>query len=552
VGIFNKDLKIGIGDKYDMYYVSTEGITAEEIATIKAKEAKLINIYQKFDLNNDGSLDQIELAKTMDSFNKEIYDKELTNDELENYATSFNQTHNLTGDDALEAKDFRNFIKSIRNFTKNDNKTFVNDILTADRLLTDATEQGLTKVEGNYTIQGFDEIFDVSEEIPQIYEQNGKYLLAIIQDDNSIQYGRIKKIDENTFQYKTQEEVDEEFFNEAIASFDEWNEEHNYYIKTNTPGIYQDADNPNHLTRVEAGGNWYRVKLENGAYVKKSDEEIATETREEEAERIRLDLATPKDYTVQEGETITQILTKSLEAQNIEVNKENLADALEKFRENNPNAIHKTSSGYEYLYAGATVKISGNLTNLQNGELINTRIWARNDAQKRNFTKVEGHDAYQDDTGTYYIWNPNYECLTPAKVLNGQLERMSIREIVTNCGYVVETTNDPTSFLIEGMLYKYNPQKNALYTSREEIIEIVQAKYPGLTYVEIDTDNKYYSNVPTDCHVFQDETGENYYVTYKSLTARNNGLKVDWFTTPKAVYTTLITLPEGPGLIQVN
>lgn len=123
------------------------------------------------------------------------------------------------------------------------------------------------------------------------------------------------------------------------------------------------------------------AKAKAEAEVKAKAEAEAKAKAEAEEARIK-DLQTPKTYTVQEGETLTGLLKKSLEAQGIEITDENLAKAKEEFAKNNPGALHGPK-GKEYLYAGAEVKIAGNLEDKANGKEINDSIIARNEAKAK-------------------------------------------------------------------------------------------------------------------------------------------------------------------------
>ncbi len=100
-------------------------------------------------------------------------------------------------------------------------------------------------------------------------------------------------------------------------------------------------------------------------------DEIPKETQQEqqdEQEVARLkELQTPKDYTVQLNDSFRGLIKKSLKSQDIEITEENMNKAIKEFKKNNPNAVH-SQNGVEYLYAGAVVKIAGNLTNKNNAD----------------------------------------------------------------------------------------------------------------------------------------------------------------------------------------
>ncbi len=65
-------------------------------------------------------------------------------------------------------------------------------------------------------------------------------------------------------------------------------------------------------------------------------------------------------YVVQPDETFTQVVTKALKAQGIEnPTDEQIEEAKEQFKKDNPDAVKTTSSGYEYLLVGAEVNLRG-------------------------------------------------------------------------------------------------------------------------------------------------------------------------------------------------
>lgn len=94
---------------------------------------------------------------------------------------------------------------------------------------------------------------------------------------------------------------------------------------------------------------------------------------EAEAKAKAEDLKTPKSYTVQPNERLESILKRSLEAQGIEVNDENMAKAKEEFIQNNPKALHGPK-GKEYLYAADVIKVPGNLEDKANGDEIKAKL----------------------------------------------------------------------------------------------------------------------------------------------------------------------------------
>lgn len=110
MGMFNKDLKIGSGEKYDMSKVSQDGVNLEEIAK---NNKKLIDIFNKFDLDGDKKLNDIELAKAMDAFAKmDDGDCKLSKKELDAGAATIGE--NISGGD------LKSFIKKVTKATKND------------------------------------------------------------------------------------------------------------------------------------------------------------------------------------------------------------------------------------------------------------------------------------------------------------------------------------------------------------------------------------------------------------------------------------------------
>lgn len=135
MGMFNKDLKISDGQKYDLTQVSQEGVNIDELSQ---KKKKLIDIFKAFDLNGDNKLDDLELAKAMDAFAKlDDGDGKLSKKELEAGAAMFNEMTNLN----IKAKDLKAFIKKITKLTKNDTK-----VDTQQRLLQEANLERMRKI----------------------------------------------------------------------------------------------------------------------------------------------------------------------------------------------------------------------------------------------------------------------------------------------------------------------------------------------------------------------------------------------------------------------
>ncbi len=136
--------------------------------------------------------------------------------------------------------------------------------------------------------------------------------------------------------------------------------------KVSTDKVIDDYNKSVEEARVKAEAE---AKAKAEAEAKAAAEAKAKAEAEAAAEKERLRLQTPKDYTVQPGETLDSILKRSLEAQGIEVNEENLKKAKEEFIKNNPGAVHG-KQGKEYLYMGDVVKVPGDLEDKGNADAI--------------------------------------------------------------------------------------------------------------------------------------------------------------------------------------
>ena len=97
--------------------------------------------------------------------------------------------------------------------------------------------------------------------------------------------------------------------------------------------------------------------------------EIEKKQQDEQNTARLQELQTPKEYTVQLNDSFRGLIKKSLESQGIDITDENMNTAIEEFKKNNPNAVH-SKNGVEYLYAGAVVKIAGNLENKNNADTV--------------------------------------------------------------------------------------------------------------------------------------------------------------------------------------
>lgn len=290
--MFSKKLNIGEGKKYDVNSISKDGITAEELAELKKKDAKLIDIYNSLGANKDG-LSKLDLANAMDGFLKADNDRDgkLSKKELNEYAKKFNEQHSLTGDKAVDGNDLRKFLKSVRDFTKDDVKVSVADVKAEDAKAK-AEEKALKDAE----------------------------------------------------YHKKMQEITSSVYNNAMANIEE--------------------------------------------------QKRADEAAKNEAERIK-DLQTPKNYTVQHNDRLDDLLKRSLDAQGVEVNDENMAKAKEEFIKNNPKALHGPK-GKEYLYAGDVVKIPGNLTDKANSKEITDGIVAKRKEAEAKAEELKKQEALRN------------------------------------------------------------------------------------------------------------------------------------------------------------
>lgn len=387
MSMFNKGMKIGEGQKYDLTQVSTEGLSAEDIEKMDKKARKLIDIY-----NTDGKagLSQIELARAMDGFASADAngDGKITNKELDEYAKMFNEERGLTGDKAIAGKDLKSLLKEVRKFTKGDEKAST-AVTIDDGAISDwAKENGFEAVEGH----------------PDVYQKDGKYTM-IVRGDELLPVRA--KLDGDNFRAMTQEEFDAEQAQEHSAEIArkaeeggyKYNEEKNVYTQ-----YAKDGSNLNFVYDNEKN-DFVRAKYDgdNDKYVAMTQEEIDAEdtaiqqTVRQAQERVQRqqDLETPKDYTVQNGESLTSILRRSLKGQGKEVNAENLAEAKAEFVRNNPKALHG-ARGREYLYAGDVVKVAGGLEDKANTDEI------RSAAQQRQQRVRQQREEAANDDNIYY------------------------------------------------------------------------------------------------------------------------------------------------------
>lgn len=178
-----------------------------------------------------------------------------------------------------------------------------------------------------------------------------------------------------------------------------------------------------------------KFNQETNSYDFMTEEEISQALKPEEKIEDQEQKQEPvlHSYTVQNGETFTEIIKNSLKAQGIEnPTEEQIRQAKDKFKENNPNAVKTTASGYEYLLVGAKVNLEGKLED-KNNAAQQQAAWAEenpdlvwkpkddgDDPVKRGFdaeglkeAKAKGYTAtvktnyYLDaESGKYYLYDP--------------------------------------------------------------------------------------------------------------------------------------------------
>ncbi len=358
MGMFNKSMKIGEGKKYDVTQVSSEGLTAEEIAKMDKKARKLIDIYNT---DEQKGLSKIELAYAMDGFASADKDNDgkLSDKELEAYANEINNDEGLSGENALSGKDLKAFLKEVGKFTKDDNKVSTEKTIDDDAIARYVKSKGLTAVEGQ----------------EDLYEKDGKYTKIVRGDELTAQ--RVVK-DGDNFRTMTQDELDIETARERQAEIDKKAEAGGYEAFDYSDGsVYRKVDDYGRLYIYDDNKkDFVRAKysLENGTYEAMTDDEIREE-EEQIAEhktivQQRRDAQTPKNYTVQLGDKLDDLLIRSLKGQGLDVTEESLAAAKDKFKQNNPDAVRTNSRGVDYLYAGDVVKIAGNLEDKANADEV--------------------------------------------------------------------------------------------------------------------------------------------------------------------------------------
>ncbi len=309
--MFGKKIQIGEGEKYDLSKVSTESVNQEEVAK---KNAKLIDIFKHFDKNNDNQLDSAEMARAMDYFNSlDNGDGELSKKELEKAAEEFNK--NSVSGKKIKAKDLKAFIQNMVKATHGDATAETQSVI-------EQYKAQQAKIEKQQKLDNLDK---QAQEAGWEWSQDGAYR------------------DRKTNKYYLP--------NADATAFEEvhWSDKEQRFK------VMSEAE----LNELNAALEAQRAEQEQAAAA--------------EAERQRL--ATPTDYTVQPNDTLNDLLTRSLQAQGIEVNDETLAQAKEEFIKNNPNALHG-QKGNEYLYMGDVVKIPGALEDKGNADEIKAQYRA--------------------------------------------------------------------------------------------------------------------------------------------------------------------------------
>lgn len=297
MGLFNKNIKIGEGQKYDLTNVSTNDVSKEE--TIK-KNNKLIKIFNFFNFEGGNSLSSVELAQAMDYLEKlDDGDGKLSNKELEQGAQQLNKELGLQGKDSLKAKDLKQFVKNLSSAMKNDPKQNVDTVLNQYQKQQEQLQkqQFLDELDKSAAALGC----EPTETEGVYFNKEKKIYIKYNQEKN--EFNPAKWSDENqTYEYMTQEEFD-----------------------------------------------------------------AATKPKEEppkQEEKPQLN-----KYTVQPEETFTQIIKKSLAAQGItDPTPEQISEAKEQFKKDNPNAVKTTKDGYEYLLVGAEVNLTGEVKSEKNSK----------------------------------------------------------------------------------------------------------------------------------------------------------------------------------------
>lgn len=333
-GVRMTNKRIGDGQRFDVNQVSKEGISKEEIEAAKKKNLRLANIFKTFDLDKSGDLSSQELALAMDTFKTfdEDGNSKLSNNEFLKMAESF---RNEYGENFL-SKDFKDFMNVIRKATKKDEKVStqqlvgeyhdeVNHTIKMNTANNYAKEHGFALVEGHEGAY-----YDVENDMYyKLYEEGGKLSLVPAKYDEKA----------NTVEYMTQEEYD------AVMQ-----------------------------QRAEAEA---KAKAEAEAKAK-AEAEAKAKAEAEAAEKAK----PQHTYVVQSGDSFTEVIKKSLQAQGVEnPTKEQIAQEKEKFKKYNPDAVKTAKNGVEYLLAGDEVKLHGEVAYEKSAKEAQAQ-WAEEKRQK--------------------------------------------------------------------------------------------------------------------------------------------------------------------------
>ncbi len=326
--------KIGEGQRFDVNQVSKEGISKEEMEAAKKKNLRLMNIFNAFDLDKSGNLDSKELALAMDSFKAfdEDGNSRLTDNEFLKMAEGFRDEY---GENFL-AKDFKEFLNVLRKTTRKDEKVaaqpLVNEYyeevahsIKMESVDRQAKELGLAKVEGHEGVY-----YDTKQEMYlKLFEHDNKMSLSPAKYDEAA----------NKFEYMTDEE---------------------------------------YTAVMEA-----KAKAEADAKAAAEAEAKAEAEARAKAEAEAREKAKPQHtYVVQSGDSFTEVIKKSLQAQGVEnPTKEQIAQEKEKFKKYNPDAVKTAKNGVEYLLAGDEVKLHGKVDYAKSSEEAQAQ-WAEEKRQK--------------------------------------------------------------------------------------------------------------------------------------------------------------------------
>ena len=306
--MFRKDLKIGEGDKYDLSKVSKESIDLEEIAK---KNAKLIDIFKKFDANKDGKLDSGEMAQALSAFDTldKNNDDKLSKKELDAAAVAFNEELQRSGKDQFKGSDIKDFIKNLYSAVKNDPSADTQKVLAQYQKQQEAMQR---------------EYFQ--QQIDTAAEQHGL----------------------------------EKYFNSAT--------EYAYYDK-NTGKYYLPNEEVTKFVEVHWSDDEQRFKVMSEEEIARINAEIAAQNTPVEKQTPEEKQPELHQYIVQSDESFTQVVTKSLQAQGIEnPTKEQIEAEKEQFKKDNPDAVKTLSNGYEFLHVGAKVKLRGEVEYAKNSQ----------------------------------------------------------------------------------------------------------------------------------------------------------------------------------------